>query len=92
MYYFLRRTHVISRSLVMVFFWALTGPYPTLRFGGACGLGWGRSNEVTFIYWESTHVILYENTCNHDVVHCSTEPPTPRCDISPVSIMAHAYS
>ena len=20
-------------------FWALTGPYPTLRFGGACGLG-----------------------------------------------------
>jgi len=21
------------------FFWALTGPYPTLRFGGACGLG-----------------------------------------------------
>jgi hypothetical protein len=24
------------------FFWALTtGPYPTLRFGGACGLGVG---------------------------------------------------
>ena len=23
------------------FFWALTGPYPTLRFGGACGLGGG---------------------------------------------------
>jgi hypothetical protein len=23
------------------FFWALTGPYPTLRFGGACGLGMG---------------------------------------------------
>ena len=22
-----------------VFFGALTGPYPTLRFGGACGLG-----------------------------------------------------
>jgi hypothetical protein len=30
--------------LVLVFFfWALTGPYPTLRFGGACGRGWGRS-------------------------------------------------
>ena len=25
----------------MVFFWALTGPYPMLRFGGACGLGVG---------------------------------------------------
>jgi hypothetical protein len=24
-----------------VFFWALTGPYPTLQFGGACGLGVG---------------------------------------------------
>jgi len=24
-----------------VFFWALTGPYPTLRFGGACRLGVG---------------------------------------------------
>ena len=23
------------------FFWVLTGPYPTLRFGGACGLGVG---------------------------------------------------
>jgi hypothetical protein len=23
------------------FFWALTGPYPTLRFGGACGRGVG---------------------------------------------------
>ena len=23
------------------FFWALTGPYPTLRFGGACGQGVG---------------------------------------------------
>ena len=23
------------------FFWALTGPYPTLRFGGTCGLGVG---------------------------------------------------
>ena len=23
------------------FFGALTGPYPTLRFGGACGLGVG---------------------------------------------------
>jgi hypothetical protein len=23
------------------FFWALTGPYPTLRFGGACELGVG---------------------------------------------------
>jgi len=23
------------------FFWALTGPYPTLQFGGACGLGVG---------------------------------------------------
>ena len=21
------------------FFWAITGPYPTLQFGGACGLG-----------------------------------------------------
>jgi hypothetical protein len=24
-----------------VFFWALTGPYPTLRFGDACGRGVG---------------------------------------------------
>jgi hypothetical protein len=23
------------------FFWALTGPYPMLQFGGACGLGVG---------------------------------------------------
>ena len=23
------------------FFWALMGPYPTLRFGGACGRGVG---------------------------------------------------
>jgi len=23
------------------FFWALAGPYPTLQFGGACGLGVG---------------------------------------------------
>ena len=26
---------------ISVFFWALTGPYPTLQFGGACGLGVG---------------------------------------------------
>ncbi len=25
----------------MVFFWVLTGPYPTLQFDGACGLGVG---------------------------------------------------
>jgi hypothetical protein len=29
------------------FFWALTGPYPTLRFGGACGRGGvGAFNEM----------------------------------------------
>ena len=28
-----------------VFFWALTGPYPTLRFGGACGLGVGAFDQ-----------------------------------------------
>jgi hypothetical protein len=32
-------TQVISQSLVMFFLGALTGPYPTLQFGGACGLG-----------------------------------------------------
>jgi hypothetical protein len=31
----------ISRSLVLFFLGALTGPYPTLQFGGACGLGLG---------------------------------------------------
>jgi len=30
-----------DRWLWFFFFWALTGPYRTLRFGGACGLGVG---------------------------------------------------
>ena len=32
----------------MFFGGALTGPYPTLQFDGACGLGggWGHSNEI----------------------------------------------
>jgi hypothetical protein len=30
------------------FFWALTGPYPTLRFGVACGLGVGAFDLAKF--------------------------------------------
>jgi hypothetical protein len=38
----------ITRSLVLFFLGgALTGPYPTLRFGGACGLGVGAFDQVS---------------------------------------------
>jgi hypothetical protein len=30
-----------DRWLWFFYFWALTGPYPTLQFDGACGLGVG---------------------------------------------------
>jgi hypothetical protein len=34
--------HKLSHNCwLWILFWALTGPYPTLRFGGACGLGVG---------------------------------------------------
>ena len=38
--------HKLSYDRWFCFFcWVLTGPYPMLRFGGACRLGWGHSNK-----------------------------------------------
>ncbi len=43
------RTRFVQPTRSECFFWALAGPYPTLRFGGACGLG-ARPLGLSFVF------------------------------------------